>query len=283
MKLPLSKNKMIALIVICLLVAIIYVDVFRELISEWMNNPDYSHGFFIPFMAIYMIWNKRNETRVIDETPSLWGLPVLFLGIAQFMAGKIGAEHFIQGASMIFVILGITLVLWGRRTALIVLIPIVYLIFMIPLPAIIWNKYAFTLRLFATQLAAICIQSLGVTVLREGNVLYLPSATLEVVDACSGMRSLISLLALSVFIGFLSQLNVWKKWLLFFAAIPIAIVSNIIRLILIAVLGEDFGIKLTEGLNHSLSGIFVFMIGTFFVALVYLVLDRLASERDHAE
>lgn len=272
-----------ALAAIFLLLIILYMHVFHELVSAWMSNPDYSHGFFIPFLALFMVWSKRKEIMSVDETPSVWGLPILLLGFLQFIAGQIGAEHFVQGTSMIAVILGITLILWGRKTAWIVLLPIVYLIFMIPLPAIIWNKYAFMLKLFATQLAAVCVQGLGVTVLREGNVLYLPSTTLEVVDACSGVRSLISLLALSTLIGFLGLSNAWKKWLLFFAAIPIAIVSNIIRLILIAVLGEEFGIKLTEGLNHSLSGVFVFMIGMMLVYLVYWVLVSIPQKGVHGK
>lgn len=267
-----DKNKIITLAVIGIFLIALYVHVFQGLMDDWINNPDYSHGFFIPAIALYMVWIKRAELGQVEDSPSIWGLPLLMAGLGQFIVGHIGAEHFLKSTSLILVMIGITLLLWGKKTLRIVLIPILFLIFMIPLPAIILNEYAFTLKLFATKMAVIFIQYLGIAVLRKGNVLYLPSSTLEVVDACSGVRSLISLLALSILIGFVAVSEIWKKWLLIFSAIPIAIVSNVIRLILTAVFEEKYGIRMTEGLNHTLSGIFVFLIGlVLFYALFWII------------
>jgi len=257
---------------------ILYLRVFNDLLYDWLNNPDYSHGFLIPIMALYIAWSKRDILERIHPAPSGWGLAVLLVGIGQYILGNIGAEHFLQSTSMIIVILGIVLFLRGWRTMRIILAPSLFLIFMIPLPAIIWNKFAFGLKLFATKIAVVFMQAMGLVVLREGNVLTLPATTLEVVDACSGLRSLISLAALSTMFGLLSLFSLWKKWLLFILVVPVAIASNIIRLIVITVFAEKFGIDITSGISHTVLGIFVFCIGLVLVWGVYKILSIIPSK-----
>jgi exosortase len=271
----LKRSQMVPLIIIVALLVALYFRVFEGLIYDWSNNPDYSHGFLIPAIALYLVWLQRDKLPQADSSPSYWGILIFILGIGQYALGTISAEHFLQSTSMIVVILGIVLFLWGWGILRIVLIPSLYLIFMIPLPAIIWNKFAFSLKLFATEIAVVFIQALGIIVLREGNVLTLPTMTLEVVDACSGLRSLISMLALSALISLVCTLPIWKKWILFLSAIPIAITSNVIRLVIIAVFAQRFGIDITRGMSHTLSGLFVFGIGIMLFYIMYEILSIL--------
>lgn len=258
-----------------LFLLLLYLPVGRGLVEDWMNNPDYSHGFLIPAISLYMVWCRKEDLRQAQRSPSMWGLLVFLAGIGQYVAGYVGAEHFLQSTSLILVLLGAALFLWGMEIMRLLLIPIIFLIFMIPLPAIVWNNFAFLLKLFATKTAVLLMQAMDIIVLREGNVLYLPMVTLEVVDACSGLRSLISLLALGVLLGFMSSFSVWKKWIIFLSAVPIAIFSNIARLLLTVALAQWYGAEVTEDLQHTASGIFVFAMGLILMLLVYKLLSMI--------
>jgi len=275
MKHPSAVLAFLALSGIGVLLFLLYLPVGRGLVDDWMNNPDYSHGFLIPVISLYMVWVRREELMRARRSPSMWGLALLFAGIGQYIAGYIGAEHFLQSTSLILVLSGVVLFLLGVEPMRILLLPIAFLIFMIPLPAIVWNNFAFLLKLFATKVAVFFMQAIGIIVLREGNVLYLPSITLEVVDACSGLRSLISLLALGALIGFVSRLSTFKKWVLFLCAVPIAILSNIARLLLTVVLAQWYGAEVTQDLQHTASGIFVFGLGLVLMMLAYKLLSVL--------
>ncbi len=258
---------------ITILIALIYLKVFQGLIYDWSTHPDYSHGFLVPFIVAYMIWSRKEVLKECVYKPSNWGLMILILGVVQFISGYVGAEHFLQSTSLLIVLMGTIIFLAGFYVARIVLVPIAFLIFMIPLPAIIWNDFAFTLKLFATKVAVYFIDFLGMAVHRQGNVIYLPGTVLEVVDACSGLRSLISLLALGVLIAYFSSLRAWRRWVLVFSAIPIAILSNVIRLVATAFLTQTIGLQATEGMYHTLSGVFVFAIGVAMFILVYWLLS----------
>jgi len=178
----------------------------------------------------------------------------------------VGSEYFLQGTSIIVTLLGCILYLYGWKISWRTAIPILYLLFMIPLPAIIWNQIAFPLKLYASSAAAMMINTLGYTVLREGNILTLPNITLEVADACSGLRSLTSLLALSALLAYLADHGWLKKMIIFLSAVPIAIVCNIFRLTATAVLARHFGAAVAEGFIHEFSGIVVFVLGLIMLA-----------------
>ena len=244
----------------------LYYPFMGTMIQDWDQNANYSHGYFIPFISIYMIYSLRKELHDIDMSANYWGLVVLVLGLLQLLAGKIGAEFFLQRTSMIIVILGLTLFFYGFRVCKKVSIPILYLIFMVPLPAIVWNKIAFPLQLFASAITENVIHLLGIPVLRQGNILQLAETTLEVVDACSGIRSLVTMLALSAVFAFLSDLSRPRKLVLFVAAAPIAIVVNIVRLGGTAVLANRYGERVAQGFLHEASGIVVFIAG---LAMLY--------------
>lgn len=273
-----TVRQIIPISIITILLIVLYNSVASELLHDWQNNPDYSHGYFIPFIAGYMAWSRRKGLKNAIWKPNNWGIVIFLLGIIQLILGVIGAEHFLQSTSLIIVMLGITLFLGGFKVTRILLVPILFLLFMIPLPAIIWNDFAFSLRLFASKIAVNSMHLIGMPVLREGNIIFLPGASLEVVDACSGIRSLISLLAMSALFAFVVNQRIWKKWVLFMAAVPIAIASNIIRLIVTVALTQVYGKKAAIGVTHTYSGIATF----FFGLLLLLLVSKLLSINDRS-
>jgi exosortase len=242
-------------------VLVLYFPFLKTLVADWGVNEDYSHGYFIPFLSAYFIYTMREELSELQVQPSIWGLLLISLGFAQLLIGKVGSEYFLQRTSFILVILGVILFFLGWEFFKKLLFPILYLLFMVPLPAIIWNKIAFPMQLFASAITENVVYAIGIPIYREGNVLHLAETTLEVVAACSGLRSLMTMFALSGALAFLSILTTSRKWILFISAAPIAIVANILRLSGTALLASQFGSEVAHGFLHDFSGIVVFVIG----------------------
>ena len=254
----------------------LYLPFLKTLVAAWETNDDYSHGYFIPFLTIYFIYGQRDALKNITVRPSNAGILVITAGLAQLIVAKIGSEFFLQRTSLIVLLVGLVLFLLGWEYLRKLFLPLAYLIFMIPLPAIIWNKIAFPMQLFSSFLTEKVISLLGIPIFREGNILHLAETTLEVVAACSGLRSLVTMFALSAALAMLSELPNWKRWLLFFSAIPIAIIANISRLVITALMASRMGSAAAQGFLHEFSGIVVFMLGL----TLLLAVRRLCSGRD---
>ena len=254
---------------------LLFFHTFVDLVRDWNDNPNFSHGFLIPVITAYMIWHKKEELLKEPVKPNFLGLPVILAGMALHIVGNIGAEFFTMRFAIVVTALGLSILLFGPRISLIIIVPIAYLLFMIPIPAIIWNKIALPLQLFAAELTTRVVQAIGITILREGNVLHLANTTLEVVDACSGLRSLTSLLALCAAFAYIAPMKLISKWILFFAAIPIAILVNIIRLTFTAIMARRFGAQVAEGFLHDMSGLLIFVLAFVLVFLLYMLLSRI--------
>ena len=239
----------------------LYLPFLTKLVTEWGTNDDYSHGYFIPVLTIYFIYSMRAELRNLAFTPNNFGAIIVAAGLAQLLVAKIGTEYFLQRTSLIIVLLGLVLFLLGRQYFKKLFVPLAYLIFMVPLPAIIWNKIAFPMQLFASAITERVVYLLGIPIYREGNILHLAETTLEVVAACSGLRSLVTMFALSAALAILSSLSTTKKIILFASAVPIAIFANICRLTFTALLATQMGSDAAQGFLHEFSGIMVFLLG----------------------
>ncbi len=253
---------------------LLYWQTITALVVDWGDNPNFSHGFLIPFVTGYMIWYKQNELATIAHEPSNLGLVIIALGMMIHIVGNIGAEFFVMRFSIIVTLFGIAFYLFGKKLTAAIAIPLLYLIIMIPLPAIIWNKIAFPLQLLAANLSSDMVKVIGIPVLREGNILHLANTSLEVVDACSGLRSLTSLMALSGAFAYIAPLGVGKKWVLFFSAFPIAVIVNVVRLTVTAMMATYIGAEAAHGFLHDMSGLLVFVVALALVYLVFIILSK---------
>lgn len=276
------RKEQLSIFVRCALVSTSFLIVFHhtvsKLVKDWSNDPNFSHGFFIPLISIFMIWHKKEELTRHPIKPANWGFAILLFAMLLHVVGNIGAELFTMRIAIVLSMFGLCVFLFGWKISHAIAIPIAYLFFMIPVPAIIWNKVAFPMKLFASSLAEYTIRGIGTSILREGNILYLANATLEVADACSGLRSLTSMLALSAAFAYLSNHSRLNKWVLFLAAIPIAVVVNVVRLFVTAILASRFGEQFAQGFLHGISGWLVFLIGLGMLFCIHIALSKIPKK-----
>jgi exosortase len=242
-----------------------YGPILYWLVRQWAVDEDMGHGFFAPLIAGYIVWQRRAELSRMKPEPSNWGLLVILWSATQLMLGQLGAEVFLARTSFLVALVGVVLYLCGWKILKAVAFPLSLLLFMFPLPAIIYARITLPLQLFASQVAETILGWIGIPVLRDGNVLELASQKLSVVEACSGIRSLLSLSFLSLTYAYFFDRKVWMRWVLLAATIPIAIAANAIRVTLTGVLSE-IRTDLAQGFFHTLEGWVLFL-----VALVLLV------------
>lgn len=238
----------------------LYGEILWELVQDCWNNPNYSHSFVVPLFGGFLVWQKRETLRALTPTGSWLGLSVLLVGVGAFLLGDVGGEEFLMRSSLILVIAGLILFHLGTQIFRVVAFPLSFLFFMIPLPALVFNAIAFPLQGLAAQNAAWTLDLLGVPVLRDGNVIHLSHMSLGITEACSGIRSLISLLALAVIWAYLTLPGMWAKIMLLVAAVPITIVANTGRVVLTGLIGQWYGIQYAQGFFHSFSGWVIFLV-----------------------
>ena len=256
----------IQLLLALLFTAGLYRGVLPDMARQWSEDPNYSHGFIVPLIAAFFVYERRQDILKVTVEPWWPGLALLLLGLLQLVIGWLGTEFFTMRSSLVVTLAGMTLFFFGKRLFRLMLLPIAYLLFMVPLPYIIYDMVAFPLKLFVTRASIAFLKLVGVVVMREGNVIMLPLTTLEVADACSGIRSLISLLALAVAYAFFLKITQLRRTLLVLAAIPIAIFTNALRVIGTGLLAQYWGAQAAEGFFHEFAGMAVFVL-----AIVLLV------------
>lgn len=245
------------------LLVVTYLPILAFMARQWNNDDDMGHGFFVPLVALYVVWQMRDCLLAVESNPSWLGLVLLVWGGLQMAVGMLGAELFLQRTAFVVSLVGAIVFLRGWPMLRALRFPLVMLLFMIPIPAVIYNQITFPLQLLASSVAEVALTMVGIPVLRDGNVLELASQKLSVVEACSGIRSLLSLTFLSLVYGYFFEENrVVMRWLLFLSTLPIAIAANSFRVSLTGVISE-YNPELAQGFFHSLEGwvIFVFALG----------------------
>ena len=262
-----------------LVFAALYADVVPGLVRQWAAEEDYTHGFLILPLSLYFVWERREARKAGEPRPSALGALLLACGLMMLVVGRVGAELFLQRFSIIVVIAGLVWLILGARLLRELAFPIAFLVFMIPLPAIVMNAIAFPLQLFAAQTASFCMETAGIPVLREGNTIVLANTTLEVAEACSGIRSLQALLALGAVYGYFTQKLAWKRWALVLASIPIAIAANAFRVAGTGFLAHYVGPETAQGFYHSFAGWIVFVVAFVLLLAVGTLLSRLRPGR----
>ena len=260
------------------LLAALYYKILYLLGMQWYADPDYSHGFLVPLLSGYFVWERRDKLRSLPVVPSPWGIVLLAGGLLMLVIGSAGAELYTQRTSIIVVIAGLVLLMLGREFLRALVFPIAFLFFMVPLPAIIVNAVAFPLQLFAAKTATFCLYNFGIPVLREGNVIVLAGTTLEVAEACSGIRSLQALLALGTVYAYFTQRVMWKRWTLVLLSIPIAIAANAFRVTGTGVLTHYWGVEAAQGFYHTFEGWLIFVVAFALLLVCGLLLSKIGRE-----
>jgi len=261
------------------LLLLLYGTVLRLLVSQWWTDPDYGHGFFVPLFSGYVLWRQRGRWMKTEIRPSNLGFLVMLGAVGLLLVGSLGAELFLSRASLLVLLAGLILFLAGWKMLRAVSFPLAFLIFAIPIPVIIYNQITFPLQLIASRFATFWLEAVRVPVLRDGNVLILSNYSLEVVEACSGIRSLMSLIALAVAYGYFAESRRWVRYLLVLLMIPSAIVSNAIRIMGAGVLAHKFGPDAAEGFLHTFSGWVIFLIALTLMFACHSILRRVGHGR----
>jgi exosortase len=279
--------------------AFLYFTVVTKLGIDWWTDENYSHGLLIPFVIGYILWQERKTLREEQTRPrAWWGAVGVSLALLALWAGAAGAELYVQRLSLVLMLASVTVYFWGFRTLRFAAVPLALLLLAIPVPQIVFNKIAFPLQLFASRCAVSAMTLFDISVLRQGNVIELmPRGATEpkklaVVEACSGIRSLMTLITLAVVyayftspragdrpggrLGGLKHFGLWRSVILVVAAVPIAILTNALRVSGTGVLAHYYGTQVADGFFHSFSGWVIYIAAALLLLATGWVLDRLA-------
>jgi exosortase len=247
----------------------LYMPTLTHLVAQWWNDPNFSHGFFVPLFSAFVIWQERTRLSAVSRRPSWSGLLFLGLGLCVLIVGQMGAELFLSRLSLLIVLAGLIVLFLGWNFFRALLFPWAFLLLMIPVPAIVFNQITFPLQLLASKVASTTLPWMGVPVLREGNVIVLPAMALEVAEACSGIRSLMSLATLAVIYGYLMERKVGVRVLLAVASIPIAVAANSMRIVGTGLLVQYWDPEKAEGFFHEFSGWLIFVVSLVMLYLLH--------------
>ncbi|HWO29085.1 MAG TPA: exosortase A [Candidatus Acidoferrum sp.] len=247
----------------------LYMPTLAHLVAQWWNDPNYSHGFFVPLFSAFVIWQERNKLSALNLRPSWSGLLFLGFGLCVLIVGQMGAELFLSRLSLLIVLAGLIVLFLGWTFFRALMFPWAFLLLMIPVPAIVFNQITFPLQLLASKVASTTLPWMGVPVLREGNVIVLPAMALEVAEACSGIRSLMSLTTLAVIYGYVMERKVGVRVLLAVASIPIAVAANSLRIVGTGLLVQYWDPEKAQGFFHEFSGWLIFVISLVMLYLLH--------------
>jgi exosortase len=259
----------------------LYAGIVSHLVWQWWNDPDFSHGFFVPIFAALVVWQRRRRLAQIKLAPSWTGFLIVAFALALLIVGVLGAELFLSRTSLIFLLAGAIVVFAGWDFFKALIFPWAVLFLMVPIPAILFNKIPFPLQFLASQLATSLLSLVGVPVLRDGNVIQLPALSLEVVQACSGIRSLLSLGTLAIIYGYFAEKSVLKRTVLAIMAIPIAVAANALRIMGTGLLGQYWDPDKAQGFFHEFSGWLIFVLSVIMLFVVHRLISM--ARRPHGQ
>jgi exosortase len=260
---------------------VLYYRITAKLVIDWLSIPAYSHRPLVPLFSLYLLWDKRAAIRSKPLEPSWKGLYMVLPGIALLILGVYGADLFLSRVSLILLLSGLVWTFAGARMLKEIRFPILVLLLAIPFPAIIFSQITFPLQLLASNLATSVLRTIGVPVLLDGNVIELPVMKLEVAEACSGIRSLISLFTLAVFYGYFLEKRTISRVVLAVASIPIAVAANAARIVGTGLCVQYWDPNKALGFFHEFSGLVMFVISLCCLYLVHLAMKLFRSVRSH--
>ncbi len=274
----------LAIVLMCL--GDLYTESLRFLFKTWLEDDNYNYGIFIPLVSLYLILLRRKQLKTVERHGLWWGMPVIVGGLFIYVVGQFAAMHAVVHLSLWLVLVGFVTCVVGTSGVALLAFPLFYLLAAVPLPEFLHGELSSRLQLWSSALGVGCLQLIGVMAFREGNVIDLGPIQLQVVEACSGLRYLFPLTALTLLCAYLYRESVWKRALLFLSSIPISILLNGFRIGVIGILVETYGLSAAEGFGHFFEG-WVFFVASLALLLVEMwVLARVgstASRRPFAE
>lgn len=232
-----------------------------SLVGTWYVNEDYSHAFLIIPIVLWLIWKKKEQLETVQPIPSKWGIGIVIISLILYLLAGFAEIRTVASLAIILSVWGIVIYIYGFSVTRAISFPLAFLVFMIPIPAQIYSSLTLPLQLFVTKVSVAVISITGIAVVRDGNIIHIPGMTLEVVEACSGLRSMISLLMISAIFGYLTLRFKSCKSLLFLSGIPVAIVVNIFRVTVMAILTTFWSVDVLHGTLHTVLGLCVFALG----------------------
>jgi exosortase len=256
-------------LLLCGLLLWLYFPTLIRLTGQWWHDPNFSHGFFVPIFSVFVLWQERARLARVQPRPSWTGLLLLCCGLCLLVVGQLGAEIFLSRFSLLIVLAGLIVLFAGWNFFRAVLFPWAFLVLMIPIPAIVFNQITFPLQLLASKVASLALPWLGVPVLREGNVIVLPAMALEVADACSGIRSLMSLTTLAVIYGYITERSSPVRMVLALASLPIAVIANSLRVVGTGLLVQYWDPDKAQGFFHEFQGWLMFVASLGLLCLLH--------------
>lgn len=246
-----------------------YFPTFIWMWGRWFAEDSYySHGILVPFVSIFLAWQNKDEVKNIPREESPWGFRLIVLGIVVHLFSSAFRVYFTSGFSLLIVMTGFVLYFFGERVLRKMAFPLAFLIFMVPLPMVVVTNMSFYLKLFVANIATMFLNNMRIAAVCEGSIIKMPNAHVIVNDVCSGLRSLISLAALASVFAYWMRASLAKKTGLFLAAIPIAIFTNVCRVLLLSVISEIWGVQYAAGWIHDVSGFMVFIFAFYFMYAV---------------
>ncbi len=257
----------------------LYSGVLRKLVHDWSIDENYSHGFLVIPMALYLAWERKDQFAAAIGRSSWAGLAAVLGSMALLIVGILGAEVFTTEVSLIGTIAGCVLFLFGWRALGVMLFPIAFLLLMVPIPAIIFNQITFPMQLVASRSAEMGLSALQIPVLREGNVIHLANTSLEVAEACSGIRSLISLVTLGIIYGYFMEQRQWIRVYIGLATIPVAIIANGFRVAGTGAAAHYIGPETAQGFFHTFSGWLVFVSSVIMLFAEHQLVIRFVQQK----
>lgn len=268
-----------AALVLAALLGAVYWKIGRAMVIQWWDDPNYSHGFLVPLFSLYLVWRQWPTLVRLPRTGSLLGIPVILGGIAMLLVGDLGADNFLMRSSLIVVAGGLVLFHLGTAMLRALAFPFVFLFFMVPLPGVIFYAITFPLQNLAARQAAWTLDALGIPVLLDGNVIHLAQISLGVTEACSGIRSLISLLAGAVAWAVLFLPVGWAMVVFVASTLPITIVANAARVVLTGLIGQYIGVEYASGFFHEFAGLAIYALAFLCLLATYGLLHLAMGKR----
>ncbi len=256
------------------LLIVAYLPALADLVGDWYHDSNYSHGFLIPIISGYLLYRKKGIIVERISGPDRAGLWMVAAGLLLFIAANGAAEYFTLRLSLVVTLFGLVFYLFGRRVIKCCWFEIAFLIFMIPIPYVIYYAATFPMQIVASKIAVGLLNLLGAGAVRQGNIIHLGGISLEVAEACSGIRSLVSLAALGALYAYLSLRHTTGRILLFLATAPIAILANVVRVFVSSVLAYAVAIDVTVEPMHTIMGLSVFVVALIMLAVAAAILRR---------